>query len=394
MSGRDDAGFGSSSSRIKTRATNTGATCVTCVSHQSLKSLQLFVPFELYVANSSALYERHLIQRSRHLKCDGREPCTRCISSGHHCHYIASRRGHRKSKKNGVVDNSSIPEAAFSSPFDTNSSTSTPTMPQEQLVSGSGGISTSKDMISDILNMSQDSGAIATPMSMQMYDLFDSIMMPNNALFATPDDQNALAAQGAFNKDNEDKLIEAFYYYFFASHPFVLPRQVFLSTAKDGNIALVVASMRWIGSLYLQLSSDEQDRLYQRASSCVPDMHTVRDGFLVQALLLIAIGLDGQGQQGKAREMLLEAQSVALEIQLHTRLFAETNGRTSRTLAESWRRTWWDLYVTDAMISGVHRITNFALFDVVSDVDIPCEEDEYSTEVSGSIHFSYLLARH
>lgn len=264
-------------------------------------------------------------------------------------------------------------------------------MQQDELVSDGGDISTSSGMISDILNMPQDSAAIATPLSMQMYDLFDSVMMPSNTLFATAEDQNALATQGPFNHDTEDKLIEAFYYYFFASHPFVLPRQAFLSTTRDGNIPLVVAAMRWIGSLYLQLGSSEQDRLYQKASACVQDINTPRDGFLVQALLLIAIGLDGQGQQGKARGALLEAQNVALEIQLHTKLFAQTHKRTSPTLAESWRRTWWDLYVTDAMISGVHRVTDFVLFDVVSDVDIPCEEDEYSTEVRTVVSSSLFL---
>src|SRR5690606_15843309 len=35
------------------------------------------------------------IQRSKHLKCDGFHPCSRCVASGSECAYVASRRGYK-----------------------------------------------------------------------------------------------------------------------------------------------------------------------------------------------------------------------------------------------------------------------------------------------------------
>jgi hypothetical protein len=37
--------------------------------------------------------------RSRHLKCDGQEPCSRCRHEGASCHYVASRRGWKPAGK-------------------------------------------------------------------------------------------------------------------------------------------------------------------------------------------------------------------------------------------------------------------------------------------------------
>lgn len=33
--------------------------------------------------------------RSRHLKCDGQQPCSRCSYEGHECIYVKSRRGYK-----------------------------------------------------------------------------------------------------------------------------------------------------------------------------------------------------------------------------------------------------------------------------------------------------------
>lgn len=62
-------------------------------------------------------------------------------------------------------------------------------------------------------------------------------------------------------------------------------------------------------------------------------------------------------------------------------------------LEESWRRTGWDLYIIDGMITGGRRESNFVLFDVAADVLLPCEEDEYLSGVSisrRSTHAMYL----
>lgn len=98
--------------------------------------------------------------------------------------------------------------------------------------------------------------------------------------------------------------------------------------------------------------------------------------------MLLIIGLDGSGQQEKAREMLADAERIALQISLNTRSFATMHGRGLSVLEESWRRTWWDLFVIDGMIAGTHRATNFLLFDIPADVGLPCEEHQYLGNVS------------
>lgn len=180
-----------------------------------------------------------------------------------------------------------------------------------------------------------------------------------------------------------DRCFEAFYHFFHPGHPFVLPKEFFLRMVKDGsapNLNVVMAAMRYIGCLYvdggvaLQNYRDEALRLCYLPS-------TPKDGFLIQALLILIIGLDGEANQPKARELLADCERLALEIDLNKREFAAMHGRGKPVLEESWRRTWWDLYVCDGMIAGVHRVTKFLLFPIHADVGLPCEEHEYHSGV-------------
>ena len=227
-------------------------------------------------------------------------------------------------------------------------------------------------------------GQQGDPMSVLLHDLFDEGGLLNSSSCSLSTQQLEIGTQQQQHSQHaiQDKCFDAFYYFFFPSQPFVLPKQLFLHLAKEKDLSLLMVAMRWIGSLYVDVSSLERDNLCQQAITKVYDTHTPRDGFLVQSMMLLIIGFDGQGQQKRARDILADAQALALEMKMNTQSFAHMNSRGHPTLAESWRRTWWNLYVTDAMISGVHRITNFALYDVPAQVEIPCEENEYVFEVS------------
>ena len=180
-----------------------------------------------------------------------------------------------------------------------------------------------------------------------------------------------------------DRCFESFYHFFHAGHPFVLPKEYFLRLLKDGsapNLNVVVAAMRYLGSLYLNAGPARATYLDEAIRLCyLPS--TPKDGFLIQALLLIIVGLDGSCEQARARELLADCERFAIEIDLNKREFASLHGHGNPVLEESWRRTWWDLYVCDGMIAGVHRVTNFLLFDIVADVGLPCEEHQYLTGV-------------
>lgn len=182
-----------------------------------------------------------------------------------------------------------------------------------------------------------------------------------------------------------ERCLSSFYQNFHASHPFVLPKETLLRLSHETSVEPLLASMRWAGSLYIDVPSARAsllDEAYQRV--CNPQ--AVHDGFLVQAMMVLIIGMDGMTMNDKARAMLMSVEKIAVEIALNTRLFATYHGRGMPILEESWRRTWWDLFVIDGMIAGVHRMTNFALFDVPTDVALPCEEDEFMSGVSFNRH--------
>jgi hypothetical protein len=145
-----------------------------------------------------------------------------------------------------------------------------------------------------------------------------------------------------------DRCFESFYFYFFGGHPFVLPKEHLQRLAKDRtvNVEALLAAIRYIGSLYLDAGPARANYLDQAIRLCY-SQNTPKDGFLVQALLLIIIGLDGSCQQEKARQLLADCERIAIEINLNTRQFATLHGRGNSVWEESWRRTWWDLYCCD-----------------------------------------------
>lgn len=183
-----------------------------------------------------------------------------------------------------------------------------------------------------------------------------------------------------------DKCFDSFYYHYHAAHPFVLPKQALIRHRQETGQKLdhLVTAMKYVGSLFLDAGPVRASYLDEALRLCHSPT-TPKDGFLVQALLLLIVALDGSCEQDKARDLLGEAERVAIEIELNTRQFATLHGRGNPVLEESWRRTWWDLYVCDGMIAGVHRVTNFLLHDIASDVGLPCEEAEYLSGVSRTI---------
>ncbi|KFY03007.1 hypothetical protein V490_00349 [Pseudogymnoascus sp. VKM F-3557] len=117
------------------------------------------------------------------------------------------------------------------------------------------------------------------------------------------------------------------------------------------------------------------------ASADIPN-----DGFLVQALLLFVIGLDGNNEQLRALEVLTRAQKVAIQLGMHQHDFAILNGGGLPVLEESWRRTWWELYIVNGIIAGLHQISTFHLFEIEANVSLPCEEDVFRSGLISTLH--------
>jgi len=176
-----------------------------------------------------------------------------------------------------------------------------------------------------------------------------------------------------------DSYLESFYRNFYATHPFILPKGPLIVLAQETPLEPLFAAMRWVGSLYIE--KDTSPGLFREAFRLI-DGNTVKDGFLVQARLLLAIGLDGNHRLEKAKKLMAEARDISIQIEMNSQSFATTNGQGSPIIEESWRRTWWELYVVDGLMSGVHQKDIFNLYDVPSNVALPCEEHQYLTGVS------------
>ena len=143
--------------------------------------------------------------------------------------------------------------------------------------------------------------------------------------------------------------------------------------------------MQFIASLYevVLLNMGENQPRTEAVVSSIES--PASDGFTVQALLLIAIATHSNDDFVYARKPLDEAVQLALEIGMNDQSFARDNGEGNPVLEESWRRTWWFLYMTDGIFSRIRHCSTFSLHGVRADVDLPCEEALFHAGVGKSI---------
>ena len=295
--------------------------------------------------------------RSKHLKCDGLNPCTRCTSSAVECVYVRSRRGFKGPRRNGATK-------ALSASGNGNNTATVLTPPHACPLVHPGGASSSRNSssvpIEQVLQLESVDRSLLLDASQEVVS-FDSKQLPSGL-------------------DIRERCIEAFFYHFYPAHPFLLPRGRFMAFRKERPLPHLEAAMRYVGSFYVAQAPTAAYGLEAERSVYHMDCH--RDGFWIQAMLILVIGLDGYTYQEKALQILIDAQNVALDLGMNKRDYATLNGRGSDVIEESWRRTWWEMYVVDGMIAGVHQRSSFRLNEVLSDVTLPCEEKDYLNGVS------------
>lgn len=211
----------------------------------------------------------------------------------------------------------------------------------------------------------------------QLYALAPS---SSNEIFS-PEANTASSSRRGALPSLAERCLDAFYQFFHGAHPFVVPRHFLHHVSPSGRTEPLMAAMRWVGSLYIDIGSTRQS-LLEEACHRVYSSSSPRDVFLLQAMMVLLVGLDGTREHDKARETLLDAEKLAIDLAINTRPFALLHGQGIPVLEESLRRTWWELFIIDGMYASVHRLTDFALFDVPTDVALPCEEKEF---LSGEI---------
>ena len=170
-----------------------------------------------------------------------------------------------------------------------------------------------------------------------------------------------------------------FYALFWPSHPF-LPSykriQEHLRESHGSNLSTTIA---YIGSLYACAQSEHKNA--QAVPNQLPEYP--KNGYAVQSLILLAISSHMSNDPRKAHAILNNAIDIALTIGLHKEDFALMHGKGIHGIEESWRRTWWELYILDVMFAALNQRNDMRLKDVNSNVLLPCEENDYRNEDVG-----------
>lgn len=350
--------------------------------------------FEPSVSNSSKRRPVSLLAciycRHKHLKCDANVPtCSRCSKDDRACEYIASRRGYKSSKIGG----------GGSAQVDTPSTTGDAGV--EGSINQSGG------------TVGQDislSSSLQIPLSL-FTDHWTPLQYSKNDKTLTDPKDNGNAAFAGLNgldydldhffDDNQicsnrlspsrptqygsdrsalEPLVQSYYIHFHSAHPILLPFRSDTIPLIQKYPNYLKATMQYIGSQY---EAHIVERDFHEAL-CPMLLSQTKNGYLVQAMVISTIMLHAQNEQQQAKKLLGSAIDLAIALGMHRNSFAPNNSEGSSLLEESWRRTWWELYIMDGMLAALHQENQFRLHSIDSDLLLPCEERDYG---SGEVSF-------
>lgn len=275
--------------------------------------------------------------RNQHLRCDAGMPvCSRCQQSNKNCIYKSLRNRPRNSRQGRGQQAGAASAVA----------TGAPTL--------ESALELSPIRRSPLYNV--ETSIYRSPGGMNMY--LEDVSTSDNAL------------------------LEGFYRYFYPGHPFVLPESE-MARQRAGNpvsVEQLLPVMRLIGSRYVNVA---QTSKYLAETDAVVENALLETGYSVQALLLYALFLEWNGEAESSVCMLQKAKHLALELGMQYQTFASEYGNGDPMLEESWRRTWWELYVVDAVFSGVRQLPSFSLWKTKISTHLPC--DDATTQRPASI---------
>lgn len=287
--------------------------------------------------------------RSRHVKCDANKPgCTRCKIDGKNCYFMKSRRGMRSKTSNSSTE---VPLASADEQVKLNTSPTT-TIP------------------------SLEASETQFQTSLVQYTAYHNASIPKVRSLESELERN----------------LGLYYTFFHNAHPWVLPRprlEQLIQTHRE-QVQGLLTVIDFIGSTFG--SKGQSGRLREIAISTMTAQDVPKSAFTVQALLILAVGVHCCTDFQLARETLDRGIDIALEIGMHQQSFAITNGNGDPVLEESWRRTWWGMFVVEGTIEAIRRTYKFKLWHLHSDVELPCEERHYKAEVCFSKHLSAYLS--
>jgi hypothetical protein len=311
--------------------------------------------------------------RSRHAKCDGGHPqCARCIEAGKDCQYVASRRGGLDRAALAERRSRSRSRATAAAQVSVDVTAGQPLQSESLLV-------VTADEQHHLDQIRNPTLPIPPPFQ---DDLYGSVHSADTGKRVS---DTPAGATPAHSDDIEgDTLIETYYKTFHTFHPMVLPRKYLISVCRVPDDRLkwkpLIAVLRLIGHLYdaKSWSTPLQDFLEDCLSQAPPT-----DPILVQCRLIYSIALFWYDKKSESKLEIDGAVQLAMELKMFHHEFSNGHGgREDPVLAESWRRTWWMLYIIEAYYAGTLGTMNFTCMGVKATVCLPCEEHEYASGVS------------
>ncbi|KAI8651412.1 Zn(2)-C6 fungal-type domain-containing protein [Fusarium keratoplasticum] len=298
--------------------------------------------------------------RKQHLKCDGKKPtCSRCVQNGTPCNYQPSRRGGRRKPRDLTAGRGLQPLRPSIGPGDDDSvSASSPTVPEVPRSEPSR-LSATDDAPSDGNVLSYFSG-IST----------DHLLWPGLG----PKDFSNQGQVSSISRPPTDseRFIRMYYENFHNAHPILVPASMYTSRAYPTYLQLVVD---FAGSHYVQLNPSEQlkTKVATELSSS-----TDKSACMVQAWLIYAIVLFSRGDLTEAQDAFSHCTTIAFDIGLHRADYASSQHPERSIEAESLRRTWWELFITDVIMALPQKTISFRCSAVCPEVPLPCEESLYT----------------
>jgi hypothetical protein len=208
------------------------------------------------------------------------------------------------------------------------------------------------------------------PPAAQWLPLDDAVASPDPTLQHRSRAATSPPGQDVMWADDE-QLVNLYYLNFHASHPILLPRDMYW---QQGYPRYLKAVVHFIGGRFSHtVSLDELREVVAREfSRCNED--TVER---VQAGILNTIALFAENCSDQGQKMLDSTIELALRLGMYQRNFASTHAGDLTVLEESMRRTWYELYVVDACIAALQRKSTFKANTVSADVLLPCDEFTY-----------------
>ncbi|KAL1969176.1 hypothetical protein VTN77DRAFT_430 [Rasamsonia byssochlamydoides] len=302
--------------------------------------------------------------RQKHLKCDGKTPvCGRCASTGTGCQYTPSRRGYKGPSKKRRANPPTPEQQVLGESMLFNLDGRKPDIPADWHLPGiigppqSSSLSTPPLQTSILDNNTSGNNAVGFPQSGNQANIQVGARSP-----LTPESQSSLGGDGY--------LVDVYYSNFHASHPILPPHRLLYRFNPPPYLEQVI---KFIGAHFTPAASPETYRPAVLSSVVDQDPSPEK----VQALLLLAIVLHSRNERGEAGNCLAQAMDLAYELGMHRKSFAETMGDGDPTREESLRRTWWELFIIEGMLTALGVRSSFTASTVPLEVPLPCEERIY-----------------